>query len=297
MTKDHRNFAVKICEIKRAQPRFLKQSTHDPQAEAIMLRNLNHPHIVKVFDFVNDVDNRKLYIVMELLTAGTIERLTALDLKRKAFGQLLTAVEYIHNQRLAHRDLKLENVMLDSNGKVRLCDFGIAIHVPPGSDLIQTEMKGTPAYLSPEILNTTNYNPFKADVWALGVTLFHLIFAVLPFPSENMLEQERLIAECDPRFPEGADPQLVDLLSKILVKNPQERITIEEIWGHPWMIGIKPSLIHLMLRVKELCQMMAKVDATTAITVVRRGERPPSTRGDRNSRRVRVSRGSKPPLT
>jgi serine/threonine protein kinase len=222
---------------------------------------------------------------MELLTGGTIERLPTFELKRKAFGQLLTAVEYIHSQRLAHRDLTLENVMLDMNGKVRLCDFGMAIHVPVGSDFIQTELKGTPVYFSPEMLSSSSYNPFKADIWALGVLLFRLIFSVFPFSSENVVEQQQLIVHNRPAYPAGASPQLIDLLSKMLMKNPDERITLEGIWGHQWMVGIKPSLVHLVLRVKELCQMMAKVDAETAITVVRRGERSVSGKFDQNGRR------------
>jgi serine/threonine protein kinase len=228
---------------------------------------------VKVYDFVNDVDNNKLYIMMELLSGGTIEKLTDLAPKRKAFGQLLTAVEYIHSQRLAHRDLKLENVMLDGHGRTRLCDFGIAVHVPPESDLVRTELKGTPAYLSPEMLCTSQYNPFKADIWALGVTLFHLIFSKLPFPSENMVDQERRIREDEPAYPSDADPVLVELLGRMLTKNPAERIALEQIWEHPWMVGIKPSLVHLMLRVKELCQLMAKVDLESAVTVVQRGKK------------------------
>jgi serine/threonine protein kinase len=114
-----------------------------------------------VYYFLSGVDNKRLYIIMELSPGGTMGGITDPAHKRKVFGQLLTAVEYLHIHRLPHRDIKLENVMLDGLGRCRVCDFGISVVLPPGTDEIRSEMKSTPAYLAPEMLANPTYNPFK----------------------------------------------------------------------------------------------------------------------------------------
>jgi serine/threonine protein kinase len=272
MARDGQQYAVKICELRKRKPSFLRQSSsHDPREEAALLRNLNHPYVVKVYDFINDVDNNRLYIIMELLPGGTMGGIADAAHKRKVFGQLLTAVEYLHLHRLAHRDIKLENVMLDGAGRCRLCDFGISVRVPPGTDQIPSEMKGTPAYLAPEMLSTPTYDPFKADIWALGVLLFISMFGTLPFPAANVIMQGQAIMENEPAFPPDADPQLVDLLAELLCKDPARRMTIDSLWGHPWMQGVSPSLVSLILRVKEICLVLSKVQKTEAVTEVHRG--------------------------
>jgi [calcium/calmodulin-dependent protein kinase] kinase len=273
MSKDGRLFAVKICESSKSQtPSFLKSPEHDPKEEAVLLRNLNHPYIVKMFEFVDDLDKGRFYIVMELLTGGTIEKLTDLTEKRRAFGQLLSAIQYLHLHGLAHRDIKPENVMLDDLNRIRLCDFGISIHVQPNSK-IPVEMKGTPAFLAPEMFTSEVYDPFIADLWAIGVTLFMLVFGTVPFPGGTIVALQRSIVNDEPQFPASAPASLVDLIKKLLAKDPARRIGFTELWAHPWMEGVKPSLVQLMLRVKEICQMTSKATPTTAIVQVTRQKR------------------------
>jgi hypothetical protein len=271
LTKDGEDFAVKICKVQRAKFSFLNSPTHDPRQEAQILRNINHPHIVKIYDFIDDVDNGRLYIVMELLPAGTIDQLPDLESKRRAFGELVTAVEHLHLLHLAHRDIKPANVLLDDSGHVRLCDFGVAVHAPPGA-AIPTSFEGTPAIFAPEIFEQSEYDPLKADIWSLGVTLYMLAFEHCPFDGVNMMELHRVVVACRPEFPEDANPALKDLLCGLLQADPDARLTFPDIWAHPWMNGVKPSMIALLVRVRDICSVTCRVTQERAIVKVERGK-------------------------
>jgi hypothetical protein len=231
---------------------------------------MNHPHVVKLFDFIEDVDNNRFFIVMEYLDGGTINQITDLGIKRKVFGQVITGVEFLHLHYLAHRDIKPDNLMLDSFGRVRLCDFGISVYVSSGQT-IPAEYKGTPAFMAPELFQAQEYNPFKADIWAMGVTLFVIIFGRQPFVGENLIALQRAITTTEPAFPPDADPLLVDLLQKLLDKNPETRMSLSDLWGHPWMDGVKPSWVQLMWRVREICSITSRVQKGEAVVAVRQG--------------------------
>ncbi|OHT11108.1 Serine/threonine-protein kinase GRIK2 [Tritrichomonas foetus] len=271
MKKDGVDYAVKVCNCKKAHLNFLNPSSHDPKEEAVIMKRLNNPNVVKVYDFIEDIDNNLIYIVMELMAGGSIENCTSIEQKRKAFGQVLTALQYLHNQRLAHRDIKVENVMLSGEGDAKLCDFGISVYVPTDAELIDTEMKGTPAYCAPELFCTEKYDPFKADIWAFGVTLYILSFHDLPFKAANVYKMQQAIAEDEVTFPDGADPQLADLISQMLIKDPSKRITIDGIWSHPWANGLRPPFAGMFLAFSQVCIQVSEMNTKDIITRVKRG--------------------------
>lgn len=163
----------------------------------------------------------------------------------RAFVQLLDAVDYLHTNRIAHRDIKPSNILLDDKMNVKLADFGTAVIVPrqEKSNLIPVNFSGTFSYFPPEVFSEAHFDPFAADVWSLGVTLYQLSYGCLPFVGSNIEEKACAIREKEVEFPEFAeqkDPYLTDLIKKMLIKDPKKRIKISLIWNHPFIFrGMK----------------------------------------------------------
>ena len=271
MSKDNVSYAVKVCDIRRTCVNFMQVTTHDPKEEAAILRKFDHPNVVKLFDFIEDTDNDKVFIVMELLSGGTIMACTTTDQKRNAFAQALSALQYIHFQRIAHRDIKTDNLMRHEDGTIRLVDFGISLFVPEDRDLVPVESVGTPAYWAPELFTQTEYDPFVADVWALGVSLYCSMFGSVPFLGKSMYEQKQLILSEELRFPEGADSDAVDLIGKMLTKDPQQRITIDEIWSHSFLNQLRSSMKMVLKQNSQIFKSLSALDRKNSIMRVSRG--------------------------
>ena len=171
-------------------------------AESMLLMNLDHPHIVRVYAF-------HVYpceVVLEMEYAGTelFRIVETLPDPRGVHKQVCDAVAYLHDLRIAHRDLKLENVVLDATGHARLIDFGFARHF--SLTQLSTDRLGSVSYCAPEIWTPQPYNVFSADVWALGVLLFALAHRFyFPF-LKAWGEDAHFQACCHAQLEEGKTP-------------------------------------------------------------------------------------------
>ncbi|OHT09493.1 calcium/calmodulin-dependent protein kinase kinase 2, beta [Tritrichomonas foetus] len=241
MQRGNRNFAVKVCQKNSSTNNIFNRNkgTNDPKDEIVIMRRFTHPNVIKMYDFYEDDSEKKIFIVMELLTGGNISRCTTIEQKKVAFAQAVSALQYIHFQRIAHKDIKVDNILRAEDGSIRIADFGISELVPEGIEKVKTEMKGTPAYLAPEMFGENSYDPFSADVWSLGITLYFVLFSKLPFIAGKLADIQRKVTAEDVKFPEGTDRDAQDLIRKMLKKNPTNRIKLSEIWEHPWMKGMK----------------------------------------------------------
>jgi serine/threonine protein kinase len=152
-----------------------------------------------------------------------------------------------------HRDVKLDNILIDASGRIKLCDFGISRIITDYQEIIR-EQCGTPAYISPEIMLDKGYNGFKSDIWSLGIILFALVCGTLPFKANDIDLLKSAIVSGVVNFPEmvtrNGEREILklsndyrDLVGKILVTDPQKRITIPEILSHPWMAGDRPLMM------------------------------------------------------
>ena len=256
--------------------------------ELDILRRLEHPFCCAFYEFIEDADY--YYIVCELVEGGS---LFALLSKfgvppewriRHFFVELVSAVDYLHNTLgLAHRDLKLENVMLDRYGNVRLIDYGLgnAVH---GSECLQTAC-GSPAYAPPEMMRGKPYN-VAADIWSLGVVLYALAVGKLPFEDKNINKMVLKIVQEEPVYPESMSPMLADLIRRMLIKDPQFRIRVEKIREHPWVqmaptpeawnadFGIPQGFRHTMFVPNPVVMQVLRkggIDADAAIESMRAG--------------------------
>ncbi|GMM52398.1 non-specific serine/threonine protein kinase [Starmerella bacillaris] len=195
-------------------------------AEIANMSLLAHPHIVRMYEYIVLPD--KVWIVLEYCGGKELfhhlvqNRVIGPARAAKLFSQLASAVAYVHRLNCAHRDLKLENVLLDENGDVKLGDFGFARNYIPRS-MLET-VCGTESYMAPELILRKKYNPECADVWSLGVILYAMLYGRLPFDEENVTDTVRNIVERDPSFPViENDENLVSITKLMLHKNPLQR--------------------------------------------------------------------------
>lgn len=150
------------------------------------------------------------------------------------FKQIITGLAACHAKNVLHRDIKLDNVLLTSQGEVKICDFGVSKLVTPGEKM--TEQCGTPAYIAPEVFKNEGYQGFASDVWSAGVVLYAMIFGAVPFKASNMAELHKQVLERQPTYKEEEiSKDALDLLQGILTKDPVERLTTDQILAHKWM--------------------------------------------------------------
>jgi serine/threonine protein kinase len=223
--------AVKVIDKTRldSETRFL--------SELAVLKQINHPFIAKHFFTIESPEICALgqeYVahgsLFSLITrTGALPELTV----RRYFVQLVCALDHLHNvQGVAHRDLSLDNILLDTHNNVRLIDFGLSRPFPEDGNLFTT-MCGSYPYMAPEIIASGRYTQ-AADVWSLGIVLYAMATARFPFAIGDVtaLCQEIVTRPID--YPSNLSRGLIDLLSRMLCRDSEERITIDQIKLHSW---------------------------------------------------------------
>ncbi|KAH9766570.1 CBL-interacting serine/threonine-protein kinase 1 [Citrus sinensis] len=154
---------------------------------------------------------------------------------RKLFQQLIDGVSYCHNKGVFHRDLKLENILLDSKGNIKISDFGLSALPQHFRDdgLLHTTC-GSPNYVAPEVLANRGYDGATSDIWSCGVILYVILTGYLPFDDRNLAVLYQKIFRGDFKLPKWLSPGAQNLLRKILEPNPVKRITIAGIKADEW---------------------------------------------------------------
>lgn len=150
----------------------------------------------------------------------------------KYFFQVTMALAYLHRMQICHRDIKLENVILDNKGDAKLADFGMAVVVPPGARL--QESVGSPHYACPQIVLGQKYNGYTADIWSLGVVLYILLTGALPFNGESTAVLFDNICNANFRMPPELPDTAQELVRSILKPAQDERATLYDIQKSTW---------------------------------------------------------------
>ena len=205
-----------------------------------IMYNINHPYSVKLYNHFED--NEKLYLIMELASNGNLynfiqnnknQKIKTKEMIKKIIIQVIEIIKYLHSLDIIYRDIKPENILLDKDYNVKLCDYGWASYLSKGQ--FCSAYCGTPEYVSPEVIKKYPYNE-KVDIWGIGVLIFELVFGYPPFTSNFNEDRFNNIKEGKINWPKDLnDMELKDLIEKILKVNHKDRISLDEIEKHQWL--------------------------------------------------------------
>lgn len=237
-----RHVAIK-CVSKDIDPRVVENARLEGEA----MLSFDHPFIVPGYETFED--ERNIYSVMEFCPGGTLAdaiQKGPLPEERAAMllTELLLAIRYLHNDcHILHRDIKPDNILFDSHGHIRLVDFGFLTDLDCNSALLRTAC-GSPAFSAPEVMRREEYNT-QADIWSFGVVMYVTLVGHLPFQEANIMKYMQRIICDEIEIPSNLSDDARDLLHRLLDKNWQTRITIDDILLHPWICR-RPTFNKLM---------------------------------------------------
>ncbi|XDV38884.1 hypothetical protein PO909_008210 [Leuciscus waleckii] len=205
--------------------------------EVRIMKVLNHPNIVKLFEVIET--EKTLYLVMEYASGGEVfdylvahGRMKEKEARAK-FRQIVSAVQYCHQKCIVHRDLKAENLLLDADMNIKIADFGFSNEFTLGNKL--DTFCGSPPYAAPELFQGKKYDGPEVDVWSLGVILYTLVSGSLPFDGQNLKELRERVLRGKYRIPFYMSTDCENLLKKFLILNPTKRGSLEQIMKDRWM--------------------------------------------------------------
>ncbi|XP_031782709.1 serine/threonine-protein kinase MARK2 isoform X11 [Nasonia vitripennis] len=225
--------AIKIIDKTQLNPGSLQKLFR----EVRIMKMLDHPNIVKLFQVIET--EKTLYLVMEYASGGEVFDYLVLHGRMKEkearakFRQIVSAVQYCHQKKIIHRDLKAENLLLDSEMNIKIADFGFSNEFTPGNKL--DTFCGSPPYAAPELFQGKKYDGPEVDVWSLGVILYTLVSGSLPFDGSTLRELRERVLRGKYRIPFYMSTDCENLLKKFLVLNPTKRASLENIMKDKWM--------------------------------------------------------------
>lgn len=253
-------FAMKFInrDIMKKDKLGKQSKLDDIKREIAIMKKLNHPNVLRLYEVMDDPSMNKLFLVLEYMKHGDLlshqkkkhdasrstsgggggggngmESLHDRDL-HCVFLQVVLGLAYLHEQKIVHGDIKPQNILVGDKDAVKIADFGISQSLY-GSKQKLTDTAGTPAFMSPEMCSGEEYSGQLADIWAVGATFFMIKFGNPPFVAKSAMQMFEKIQSDPLVFPFAIDPLLQDLLSGMMVKDPQQRMTLLEVMAHPWV--------------------------------------------------------------
>ncbi|MCQ2818974.1 MAG: serine/threonine-protein kinase [archaeon] len=226
--------AIKILDKKKMD----KYDIIRIKREMKLLTSVNHPNIIEVNEIMETASN--YYIVMEFCSKGELFHYICKKKKLNEeeasffFYQIINGVDYLHKNNISHRDLKPENLLIQSNKMMKIIDFGLSNYFKQ-NELLKTAC-GSPCYAPPEMISNRIYNAKAVDIWSIGVILFAMLCGKLPFEDKNNETLFKKILKESPIYPQNLSNSAKQILKKMLIKEPSERIKMEEIKEMPFYL-------------------------------------------------------------
>ena len=249
--------------------------------EINLMRKLNHQNITKILETFED--KQFYFIIMEYINGGNLfsyvkkRRKLSEKVAKFIFRQIMLGIKHIHSKLIVYRDIKLENILIDMNNKIQICDFGIGIILSSENEILH-HYCGTPMYIAPEIIlnyKKEGYKGFPVDIWSAGIALYIMVSGNLPFNldeytqdlcinnQENSAKNQKLkdeILHKEPKYIENISNELRDLLKGLLNKDPNKRFNCEQILNHPWLNDINYNNINLFSKSEKNLLTQAFID-------------------------------------
>jgi serine/threonine protein kinase len=158
------------------------------------------------------------------------------SISKLIFKQIIEGLRYIHKKKIVHRDIKLDNILIDLTNTVKICDFGVSRKLSNGD--VMYEHCGTPAYIAPEIFLNKGYEGYLCDIWSAGVTLYYMLSGLQPFRANSIKELEKNVIQGKFEEIEEVSKEANDLINEMLQVDPKKRINIDKILKHPWLKNV-----------------------------------------------------------
>ncbi|OOF96529.1 hypothetical protein ASPCADRAFT_514808 [Aspergillus carbonarius ITEM 5010] len=202
--------------------------------------NLRHPNILQLYGHFHD--RKRIILILEYAGKGELYKHLQREnrfpewMAAQYIAQMASALRYLHRKHVIHRDIKPENILVGLHGELKMSDFGWSVHAPSGRRLTKC---GTLDYLPPEMVDPKRYEkPYdeKVDLWALGVLMYEFLVGSAPFEDTPVMTQRR-IARGDMTIPSFVSSEAKDLIKKLLVVDSDQRISLEQVRQHPWIVN------------------------------------------------------------
>jgi len=225
--------AIKIVDKSQLDAANLRKLYREVQ----ILKMIQHKHIIRLYQVMETKD--MLYLVSEYAKQGEIFEYIARNgrmsetVARRKFWEIVSAINFCHNRRVVHRDLKAENLLLDGQGNVKIADFGFSTFWSPKEQL--DTWCGSPPYAAPEVFLGQKYTGPEVDIWSLGVVLYVLICGALPFDGATLQILRDRVLSGRFRIPYFLSVECESLIRKMLVVDPVKRFTMWQVRHHRWM--------------------------------------------------------------
>lgn len=244
-----RRRAVKI--MKKRRLRRIPNGEENVQRELRLLKRLKHKNVIELIDVIYNEEKEKLYMILEYCVGELQEMLESIESHKFPIWQahgyfvhLLVGLEYLHGQGVIHKDIKPSNLLLATDGTLKISDFGVAerLDMFAPDDTCRTS-QGSPAFQPPEVANgLESFSGFKLDIWAAGVTLYNITTGLYPFEADNIYKLFECIGKGEFTIPSDVDSNLENLLRGMLKRDSSERLSLQDIRQHNWVRKKHPAL-------------------------------------------------------
>ena len=234
---------VAIKSINKKNLKNEKQKKKILSETNIMKQLFSSNYTVKILETYET--EKHFCIVMEYICGGDLlnyirkrAKLTE-PIAKILFKQIILCLKYIHSHNIIHRDIKLDNILIDLDNTIKICDFGVSKKINLNEKIF--EQCGTPAYIAPEILKNNGYENFSCDLWSAGIVLYAMLSGTVPFKGNNINELHESIQKGHYNIIDNISKEAQNLISNLLNVNPNKRICINDILNHPWLANLDVS--------------------------------------------------------
>ncbi|KAG9445557.1 hypothetical protein H6P81_011685 [Aristolochia fimbriata] len=258
-TVDGKQYAVKAfhkSHLLKLRVAPSETAMTDVLREVSIMKMLDHPNIVKLIEVINDPNTDHFYMVLEYVEGkwvcegagppGGLGESTA----RRYLRDIVAGLMYLHSHNIVHGDIKPDNLLVTSSGSVKIGDFSVSQVFEDDNDELRRS-PGTPVFTAPECCLGLTYRGRAADTWAVGVTLYCMVFGRYPFLGDTLQDTYDKIVNNPLSFPEEPTPQLKNLLEGLLCKDPEKRISLGGVAIHSWVVGKDGPVPEYLCRCKR----------------------------------------------